>query len=215
MDLGLRDRSIWLVLGRSPIAWSLAEACLEEGAYVALLGEDGADRPKQRAALTARFGFRFRVAGRADHPSLLRASSAELLLWGGRPAAIVALCADLGPDSDIASDWIAFLSSSAAMLQPGGGLVLIKPDLRLSDEDGRIATVGLAVIEEERRLWQALAPSSARVSAVVVPSVFSHSLTSGAPRPGEEALVNLILFLAGRGFGSVAGVAADGAVQLR
>ena len=215
MDLRLQDQSVWLLLGQSPVAWRLAETCLEEGAWVALLcGDARNDLPKRHAALARRFGLRLRVAC-DERPSLLASSQADLLRWGGRPSAIVALCTHATAESNLGCDWIEFLMSSAPTLRPGGGLVLVEPDWPSGHDNEGAGAVSLAALEEKRFLWQSVAPTEARVSFVGVANEFSRQFSSGAPSISEDALVNLIIFLAGRGFGSVAAVASDGAVQLR
>lgn len=211
MDLGLQDRAIWLLLGSTPAAWRLAESCLEEGACVALFSGDTREGKKPRAALAQRFGLRVRVAGCDDSPSLLDAAPADLLLWAGRPAAIIALCADPAPDVRLGSDWAGYLRSCVATLQPGGGLVLVETDWDLQGEADGIGDPGLMALQETRLVWQALAPEGVRVSVVGAPGLLFEPL---APGRREDALVNLVLFLAGRGFGSLAAVGADGAIRL-
>lgn len=214
MDLGLHDRSIWLMLGQSAMAWSLAAACLGEGARVVLFCSDSSDHLRaRRIALAARFGLKVRVASCEDHLLRIGPLLAELRLWGGPPAVIVALCEGALLHSKLGGGCSEMFASSLAELRPDGGLVLVEPDWRSRNEvpDNE---ANLAALQERRLVWRSLAPEGVRVSLVAVPGLFTTPLTSAASGQGEEPLVDLILFLAGRGFGSVASISSDGAIQL-
>src|SRR5690349_20497300 len=128
MDLELQNRAVWLLLGQTPAAWKLAETCLQEGACVALLSEEcSGDRPANRTALAARFGLRLRIAAGDDRPSLLGPAPADLLLWGGRPAAIIALGTNATPHAHSGLDWAQLQRSCVTAIQSSGALVLVEP----------------------------------------------------------------------------------------
>ncbi|HEY0649177.1 hypothetical protein [Phenylobacterium sp.] len=215
MDLHLQDRAVWLLLEQTPAAWKLAESCLEEGACVAFLSEDcGGDGSARRAALAARFGLRLRMAARNEDPSMRGRAPAELLHWGGRPAAIIARCSNPVRDDDPGPGRVQFQRSCVGALQSNGALVLVEPDCRRPNENGCVEDATLLALREMRLLWAALAPEGVRVSIVSAPADFFGPGGFGAPEGCEGAVSDLILFLASRGFGSVATVGADGSVAL-
>lgn len=151
-----------------------------------------------------------RIAGRNDRPSLLDRAPADLVLWGGRPAAIIALGTNANPHAHSGPDWAQFQRSCVTAIQSNGALVLVEPDRRCEG----VEDLDLPALHEKRRLWEVLAPEGVRVSVVGVPGRLFGPIESRARGRCEEAVMNLILFLATRGFGSVAAVGMDGAVQL-
>ncbi|HET6970538.1 MAG TPA: hypothetical protein VFH92_05380, partial [Phenylobacterium sp.] len=183
MDLGLCDRAVWLLLEDTPMAWDIAETCLEEGANVALIvrqvGVEGAVR---RAALAARFGLRLRFASCNQATPLVGPPPADLLLWAGRPSAIIAFrperldCGDETRGGRVEA-------SCVGSLQPGGGLVLVEANWRGRDEDDG----GLPALRQARLQWQSRAAEGVRVSIIAAP---------GSPGRCEGAVGALVVFLA-------------------
>ena len=212
MDLGLRDRAVWLLLEDTPVAWAIAETCLEEGANVALIAHQvGVDGAARRAALAAQFGLRLRLASGNQAPLLVGPPPADLLLWAGRPSAIIAFRPER-PDRDDETLGGRVGGSCVGSLQPGGALVLLEANWRGPDEGGDDGA--LPALRQARLQWQVRAAEGVRVSIIAAPRGVVEPAATGSSGRCGRAVGDLVAFLAGKGFGSIAVVSEQGAVQL-
>lgn len=210
MDLGLSDRAVWLFLDDSPAAWAIAETCLGEGANVALVaGQIGAEGAARRAALAARFGLRLRLASCNQAAPLAGPPPADLLLWAGRPSAVIAFRPQ-EPKGGVEPRCGGLEASCIGSLRPGGALVLLEAHWHARDDDDG----ALQAVRHARLRWEARAAEGVRVSIVAAPLRVVGPAAPGPAGRCERAVADLVVFLAAKGFGSAAAVSELGAVQL-
>ncbi len=204
MDLGLRDRAILLDLGAGPVARAVADTCLAEGAYVALLHPGNSELDRYRGALAKRYGFRIRLITTDSRSS---EAAARLLddveRWAAPLAGFATVWRPGGAQGDQeAVDVMAAVVASR--LQRGDGAILFLNGLTEGEPTGDV--VPPSALRDEVEQWTTRAVHRVRANAMFAPGRLvesserrSRAHTTGPDRKRQqtldEALASMAVFL--------------------
>lgn len=204
MDLGIADRTIWVVSPLPDVSRELARVALEEGARVAIfsLAANRAIGP-----LRARFGLQV-VACAPPSASGDRGRPVQTALqWGGQPSGIILHAP--GPSPLAAQD--AELQVFCDQVTAGGALVVLRESGQVDLDDAELARS----FEGDLDVARTFVTEPARVSMIgCLPGRWPPSATDHvASRLAEPGCAALAVFLVGRGAPQLALIGPDGLIH--
>ncbi|HEX4196229.1 MAG TPA: hypothetical protein VHZ26_02180 [Caulobacteraceae bacterium] len=217
MDLRLRGQVVWVLAPATRAVWNLAEAFLEEAAFVCVVTTES-EAGVACSRLQLRFGQNLRVVMVGRQTCLLSKAFVQPLLQAGVPNTIV-LLQTAGQRSDpTAHDWDEFLRSRAAEMRDGGTIVVVSPHGTIPGDAPDEFASWVQSVRRQGWTWSALTPDRCAVSFIGAALDLSADPASGRPSENQEpvrawGLPALAAFMASRGRGLTAVVTSDGSAH--
>jgi hypothetical protein len=175
VDLALCDRTVLLGVGTGRLCGAISQACLEEGANVAIAASNPSDVEQIRAPLTKRFGLRVRaVADGFVSADVMNLTLAELDRWAPPVTGVVCMWSEayrqadprgVGPAAGIA---VALRTMSSLR-----SLLFLYPVPPRHDERQATDSTAIGLLERPISTWSRFAGSERRVNLLCLPGEMS------------------------------------------